>query len=61
MLQKKKSKLCMCVCARAHTHTHTQIFVSHSNYHFSSAPSTLRSGIFGIFLFKYADDILSSA
>jgi len=32
-----------------------------SNYHFSSAPSTLRSGMFGIFLFKYADDILSSA
>lgn len=32
-----------------------------SNYHFSSAPSILRSGMFGIFLFKYADDILSSA
>lgn len=40
-----------------------QTFISYenSNYHFSSAPSILISGIFGIFLFKYADDILSSA
>jgi len=50
-----RARVCMCVCM------YTDFRFSCFNYHFSSAPSTLRSGIFGIFLFKYADDILSSA
>lgn len=48
-------------CRKKNKIIYADFCFARSNYHFSSAPSTLRSGIFGIFLFKYADDILSSA